>query len=66
MLLLTLAGIFVFSLLWMNYAILRNKDLIDKAYNEIIIMGNLITNKDRIVTGAFKGGIFQVLILIIC
>lgn len=57
MLLLTLAGIFVFSLLWMNYAILRNKDLIDKAYNEIIIMGNLITNKDRIVTGAFKGDI---------
>lgn len=57
MLLLILAGIFVFSLLWMNYLTVRNNYLIDTAYNEIIVTGNIITNRDLTITGTKRGPI---------
>lgn len=46
MLLILLAGIFVFSLLWMNYLIIRNNDLINKAFDEIIIAGEIVIVDD--------------------
>lgn len=42
MLLIILAGVFVFSLLWMNYLTIKNNDLIDRAYKENIITGDII------------------------
>ena len=51
------AGIFIFSLLWMNYLIIRNNDLINKAYDESIVMGNIITVEDGLVYGTKRGAI---------
>lgn len=59
MLLIVLAGIFTFSLLWMNYLTIRNRDLIDKAYNENIITADITTIGDaassRIEVGPING-----------
>lgn len=41
-LLIVLAGIFTFSLLWMNYLTIKNKDLIEEAYKAHIITGDIV------------------------
>lgn len=57
MLLIMLAGIFVFSLLWMNYLIIRNNAFIDETYNETLVTGDVITNYDETVSGTKRGPI---------
>ncbi|CAK7058319.1 ABC transporter permease [Tissierella sp.] len=42
-LLIVLAGIFTFSLLWMNYVTIKNNELIEKAYKDYIITADVIT-----------------------
>jgi ABC-type antimicrobial peptide transport system permease subunit len=42
MLLIVLAGIFTFSLLWMNYLNIKNNELIEKAYKDYIITGDIV------------------------
>ncbi|MBU5312396.1 ABC transporter permease, partial [Tissierella carlieri] len=41
-LLIVLAGIFTFSLLWMNYITIKNNELIEKAYKDYIITADII------------------------
>lgn len=57
LLLVMLAGIFVFSLLWMNYLMIRNNIFINKAYNETIVTGDIITNRDGKVVATHQGPI---------
>ncbi len=46
-LLIVLAGIFTFSLLWMNYLTIKNNGLIEKAYKETIITGDIIVKQNK-------------------
>jgi hypothetical protein len=43
LLLIVLAGVFTFSLLWMNYVTIKNNELIEKAYKDYIITADVIT-----------------------
>ena len=56
-LLVSLAGIFIFSLLWMNHLIIRNNSFIDRAYDETEITGELRVNSDGDVYGTKRGPI---------
>ncbi|MCQ4922802.1 ABC transporter permease [Tissierella carlieri] len=42
LLLIVLAGVFTFSLLWMNYVTIKNNELIEKAYKDYIITADII------------------------
>lgn len=57
LLLLSLAGTFIFSLLWMNYLIIKNNAFIDKAYNETEIAGELRISSDGEIQGTRRGPI---------
>ncbi|CAK7058198.1 ABC transporter permease [Tissierella sp.] len=46
-LLIVLAGIFTFSLLWMNYLTIKNNGLIEKAYKDTIITGDIIVKQNK-------------------
>ena len=58
-LLIVLAGIFVFSLLWMNYLTIKNTDIIDRAYKENVIVGDIVIRDDggiaRVDVGSING-----------
>ena len=56
-LLLSLAGTFIFSLLWMNHLIIKNNSFIDRAYNETEITGELRISSDEYVQGTKRGPI---------
>ncbi len=46
-LLIVLAGIFTFALLWMNYLTVKNNELVEKAYKDSIITGDIIAKGSR-------------------
>ncbi|MBU5312804.1 ABC transporter permease [Tissierella carlieri] len=45
--LIILAGIFTFALLWMNYLTIKNNELIEKAYKDSIITGDIVAKGSR-------------------
>lgn len=56
MLLIILAGIFTFSLLWMNYLTIKNNDIIEKTYKDYTITADIIL-KENAITKAGTGPI---------
>lgn len=57
-LMIVLAGIFTFSLLWMNYLFIKNNDIIEKSYTDYIITGDIIVSGNPITdigTGPISG-----------
>lgn len=47
-LLVVLAGIFIFSLLWMNYLTIKNEDLIEMAYRNHIITADIVLKENAV------------------
>ncbi|WP_406241738.1 FtsX-like permease family protein [Tissierella carlieri] len=57
-LLIVLAGVFTFSLLWMNYVTIKNNELIEKAYKDHIITADIIAQGNLVLdtrTGLISG-----------
>lgn len=55
-LLIVLAGVFAFSLLWMNYLTIKNNDMMGKAYKEYTITADIVP-KDSSITNEGTGPI---------